>query len=261
MYSSKLVHKGYVSDNAYLHKGDLYKDPVANPFRAGEKTKKGDGEDEKKEKPFMTALVARNSENGNFAKLRYVPPFAKKTTLEAGERENLPDTIKYITTQPLDQRKRGFGTKDANKRDEFCNDIRTEQYRETLRKEKLLNAESSDVLQMKLTKMLEDRETMRESMRRSGASDDMSLTSKYSQKIHQYDIGRSRVTEFDPRSTKDTYYRFEDTRGRFVGECSQPVSYDIGDSAWSVHYRPPQFGGHSEVKNFFDKSHLGSTAR
>lgn len=190
-----------------------------------------------------------------------MPPHAKKTTLEPGEREDLPDTIKYITTQPLDQRKKGFGTKDANKRDEFCNDIRTEQYRETLRKEKSLNAESSEVLQMKLTKMLDERNTLRESLRKSGALDDMSLTSKYSQKVHTYDIGRTRVTEFDPRSTKDQYYHFDGTHGRFVGEGPKPVSYDIGDNAWSVHYRPPQYGGRSEVKNFYDKSHLGSIAR
>jgi hypothetical protein len=56
MYSTKLVHKNMMSDNAYLHKGDLYRDPVPNPFRQGTKTKKGDGEEEKKEKPFMTAV-------------------------------------------------------------------------------------------------------------------------------------------------------------------------------------------------------------
>lgn len=205
-------------------------------------------------------MVARNAENGNFGKLQYQPPFAKKTTLEPGEREDLPDTIKYITTQPLDQRKKGFGTKDANKRDEFCNDIRTEQYRETLRKEKELNAESSEVLQMKLTKMLENRDTMRASMR-SGALDDMGATNKYSQKIHQYDIGRTRVTDFNPRATKDSFYRFDSTHGRYVGETTKPVSYEVGDGAWSVHYRPPQHGGKSEVKNFYDKSHLGTTAR
>lgn len=56
MYSTKLVHKSMVSDNAYLHKGDTYHDPVANPFRSAPKAKKGDGEEEKKEKPFMTAV-------------------------------------------------------------------------------------------------------------------------------------------------------------------------------------------------------------
>lgn len=57
MYSSKLVHKNMVTDNAYLHKGDLYRDPVANPFRTGNKTKgKSGDEEEKKEKPFMTAV-------------------------------------------------------------------------------------------------------------------------------------------------------------------------------------------------------------
>jgi hypothetical protein len=30
----------------------------------------------------------------------------------------------------------------------------------------------------------------------------------------------------------------------------------VGDSAWSLTYKPPSHGGKSEVKNFFDKSHL-----
>jgi len=55
--------------------------------------------------------------------------------------------------------------------------------------------------------------------------------------------------------------KYDSTHGRFTGEGSKPVSYDIGDSAWSVHYKPPVYGGRSEVKNFYDKSHLGSTAR
>lgn len=204
-------------------------------------------------------MVARNAENGNFVKLQYVPPYSKKTTLEPGEREDIPDTIKYITTQPLDQRKKGFGTKDANKRDEFCNDIRTEQYRETLRKEKELNAESSEVIQMKLTKMLSERDTLRASIK-SGTLDDMAQ-SKYSQKIHQYDVGRNRLTDFNPRSTKDTFYHFDSEHGRYVGDGPKPISYEIGDNAWSVHYRPPQHGGKSEVRNFYDKSHLGTTVR
>ena len=35
----------------------------------------------------------------------------------------------YIKTQPLDTRKKGFGSKDASKRGEFSSFIRTEQYR------------------------------------------------------------------------------------------------------------------------------------
>lgn len=56
MYSTKLLHKNMMSNNAYLHKGDVYRDPQLNPFRQSSKPKKGDGDDEKKEKPFMTAV-------------------------------------------------------------------------------------------------------------------------------------------------------------------------------------------------------------
>lgn len=192
--------------------------------------------------------------------MKYVPPYAKKTTLEAGEREDIPDTIKYITTQPLDQRKNGFGTKDANKRDEFCNDIRAEQYREILRKEKMMSGESAEVIQQRLTKMLEDRDKFNATLH-TGSHDDAGATGfSYSQRVRQYDIGRTRVTPFDPRSTKDAYYQFEHTRPKRFGDGPKPISYDIGDAAWTTTYRPPQHGGKSEVKNFYDKSHLNVTS-
>lgn len=47
----------------------------------------------------------------------------------------------YVTDQPLAGRKLGFGMRDVMKRDEFCNSIRTEQYRDTLRAEqRIMNA-------------------------------------------------------------------------------------------------------------------------
>ncbi len=54
-----------------------------------------------------------NEENGYFT----------KTVYKAG---GYSDAIRYVTTQPLDSRKKGFGTKDAKRRDEFSNAIRTE---------------------------------------------------------------------------------------------------------------------------------------
>jgi hypothetical protein len=203
-------------------------------------------------------LVARNSENGNFAKLKYVPPFAKKTTLEPGEqRENIADTIKYISTQPLDQRKKGFGTRDANRRDEFCNDIRTEQYRETLRKEKSLNAESADVIQEKLAKLMGDKSKF-DTMFKSGSMDDSQ--SLYGTRVRQFDIGRTRITPFDPKSTKDTFYKFGNTEQKRFGETPKPASTEVGGAAWEVTYKPPTYGGRSEVKNFYDKSHLNTSS-
>lgn len=181
-------------------------------------------------------MIPQNAENGNFAKLTYVA-------------EGYSDSIKYKDTQPLDARKRGFGTRDANKRDEFTNVIATERYRETLHKEKLLTAESPEALNAKLTKLLADR----------AASDSQSMTKSKAfrtERVHQYDIGRTRTTEFDPKSIKDNFYRFDNDYGKEFGGTNKPVSADIGESAWNCHYKPPSFGGKSEVKNFYDKSHL-----
>ena len=44
--------------------------------------------------------------------------------------------VKYLQTQPPDKRRKAFGSGDAFKSDEFTNAIRTETYREQLKKEK-----------------------------------------------------------------------------------------------------------------------------
>jgi hypothetical protein len=163
------------------------------------------------------------------------------------------DQINYKDTQPVDQRKKGFGTRDAHKRDEFSNVIATERYRETLRKEKLLTAESPEAINVKLTKLLADRAA-------ADSNSTLSLTHSNSfrtQKVTQYDIGRNRTTDFNPKAIKDTFYRFNDDQGREFGSSNyKPVNTDIGADAWNVQYKPPSFGGKSEVKNFYDKSHL-----
>jgi hypothetical protein len=43
------------------------------------------------------------------------------------------DSLGYLKTTPLDARKRGFGSRLPNVRDEFTKHIRTEQYRETVK--------------------------------------------------------------------------------------------------------------------------------
>lgn len=83
----------------------------------------------------------------------------------------------------------------------------------------------------------------------------------YSETCHQYDIGRNRITSFDPKSIKDTYYKFRDEVPKRFGDTVKPISTDVGSSAWEVEYSPPSFGGKSLVKNFFDKSHLSVSHR
>lgn len=77
----------------------------------------------------------------------------------------------------------------------------------------------------------------------------------FADQVPQYDLGRERVTEFDPKAGRDTYYKFNHEHGKKLG-MYRPVSVEVGCNAWSVTYRPPANGGKSEVSKFFDKSHL-----
>jgi len=191
--------------------------------------------------PFcVLQQVPKNAENGNFSKIEY----------NAG---NYREGNLYIESQPLDGRKKGFGSRDAHRRDEFSNSVRTEQYRAQLVKELQVNEKDAPRLLAELNRLKADRD----------GEPDMTLTKKrghplndtYSSFVPQYDIGRTRVTEFDPKSIKDTYYKFDTNLDKRYGP-SVPTSHTIGDSAWDLQYKPPKFSGKSEVRNFFDKSHL-----
>ncbi len=77
----------------------------------------------------------------------------------------------------------------------------------------------------------------------------------YDTSVPQYDIGRTRVTQFNPKSIKDTYYQFDGKRERRLGPY-MPESCSVGLTAWDHEYKPPANGGKAETKNFYDKSHL-----
>jgi hypothetical protein len=196
-------------------------------------------------------MMPQNGENGHFGKLNY----SGGGYLEA---------TRYINAQPLDSRKKGFGSHDAKRRDEFANANRTEQFRATIAKESIVMAKSSENLQQTLSRLLEERALSQTSKGETGmgtmSSSTLSGTSdfSYSSRVPQYDIGRARVTPFDPRSIKDTYYRFSGDRPKRLGDY-KPTSTDLGDGAWEVNYKPPTFGGRSETKNFLDNSHLATS--
>lgn len=231
MYSTKLVHKNTVDGNAYITIGDPYFDPKENPFRQGKNTEKI---------PFRTKMKPVNEENGYFS----------KSTYKSG---GYSESIKYITTQPLESRKKGFGTKDAHRRDEFSNTNRTEQYRETLRKETELMNQRSGHLQEELEELMKSRATSAPIFDNTISSDSADFS--YDSHVSSYDIGRTRNTPFDPRGIKDTFYKFNSTRDKRLG-LFRASSSDIGNDAWNIAYKPPSHGGKSEVRNFFDKSHL-----
>lgn len=170
-----------------------------------------------------------NAENGNFGKLTYAPSVFKETNM-------------YLATQPLDKRSKGFGSKDASRRDEFTSSIRTEQYRQSIRKE-MQHFNHTDALPS-------------DTLERAQSAPNMLLSASGTLRRETlYDIGRTKVTEFDPKSTKDRFYKSSTDRERKLG-LYQPTSTIIGQSAWNTEYKPPSHGAASLVKNFFDNSHI-----
>lgn len=136
----------------------------------------------------------------------------------------------------------GFGSKDASKRDEFSNAMRTEQYRDTLRREQRITTKQTE---RDLQKLEELKKRMDETMPRVEPG----------RRQLQYDIGRTVTTDFDPKKRSDSYYKFNADTGKRMGN-SRPVSADYGDGAWNVRAKNPQFGGVSATRTFYDKSHL-----
>jgi hypothetical protein len=163
-----------------------------------------------------------NAENGNFGKLTYAPSVFKESNM-------------YLTTQPLDKRAKGFGSKDASRRDEFTSSIRTEQYRQSIRKESQ-NFQHTEALP---EDTLERAQTAPPKMLLSASGTLRRET--------LYDIGRTKVTDFDPRATKDRWYRSTTERERQLGPY-QPSSTVIGQAAWNTEYKPPSHGAASLVK-------------
>lgn len=185
-----------------------------------------------KQKQFSIPQHPINAETGYFSKLTYAGnPY---TT-----------AIPYVQTQPLEKRKKGFGTGDAFKSDEFTNAIRTEQYRETLKKEHHLHTKHRSPEEDD-RKVQQYQETQRARQEAAGST-------------FLYDVGRTRVTEFDPRKSRDTHYSFDSAKGMDRGGY-RPTSQNIGDGAWDFEYKPPSSGVHSSVSRFFDNGHLQSTS-
>lgn len=158
----------------------------------------------------------------------------------------LQDNTMYVKTQPIDQRKSGFGSKDASRRDEFMSHIRTEQYRETLTKEmdivdkqKALQGDNGHFEEL-------------EELNKNRKFPDGLEETKY-----LYDIGRTQNTEFNQKSHRDTFYtmrignsQYKRNNGPFM-----LTSEAIGVGAEDVSNNRPTPKGAS-TRQFYDRSHL-----
>lgn len=211
MYSSKTVNKNIIKES-YITIGDVYTGkPRPQPDRF-------------KGKQLQTKPPLNTSGGVGY--------FSKKTYENPGP---ILDTTNYKKTQPLDNRKKAFGSNDASRRDEFTNTISTEQYREALR-----------------------REAKDEKIDSIGALEaELAVTTRKASK-HLFDVGRKQVTEFNPKSHRDTYYSIKADRQRDAGPYNLS-SANIGDGTNEPGaVEKPVYGHVRKTKEFFDKSHLST---
>lgn len=221
MYSTKVLNKNIVP--SYLTIGDPYRDPHMI-----------EGTNSRHKGKQLQANPPKNTCDGSGY-------FHKKTYAS----DPLQDKTMYLTTQPIDQRKAGFGSKDASRRDEFMSHVRTEQYRETLDTE---------------MRILE-KQKKNEPAGQFEALDELNRARTFPEGLQEtkylYDIGRSQNTEFNQKSHRDTFYtmrvgnsQYKRNNGPFMLS-----SEAVGLGADDVSGNKPTPKGAS-TKQFFDHSHL-----
>lgn len=230
MYSDKFFHPRMQTDGGrYITIGDPYKE-VSHDIPA-----------RWKKKQMQAPMYPQNSGGGYFGLMGkafdYMP-------------DRYVEQLPYGKREPYDQRKLGFGTHDASKRDEFTQRIRTEQYRDLLKREKRLMDKHGGHIDARIKaahKKLAEQAKLDEEERKKANLDAPK---------HLYDIGRSRETKFDPKQSRDRFYNARKAR---VGEMRRggwrSASQEIGVGAWA-QARTEHFGRSHATRSFYSNSHL-----
>lgn len=225
MYNTKFTHPKIIDitgkqDTRYITVGDNY---VDGAIKVPDRWKK---------KQFESNSYPELAGRGCFGKFAY-------------QGEPYKDMERYVETQPPEGRKKGFGSRDAKRRDEFSNTVRTEQLRESMRAEMRIVEEHRDPereaeLQAKIASL-----EAKEAEKRRGT--------------YLYDIGRSKTTQFNERTVKDAHYDF---KSRFRGDVEKNMgpyltsSQTVGANAWNANYSEKRRSCVHATKTFYDYSHL-----
>ncbi|CAK4085149.1 unnamed protein product [Aphanomyces euteiches] len=226
MYRTRELNKNIAK--SYLSVGDPYRDPHIIEGKS----------DRHKSKQFQTVPPKDTCDGSGY--------FEKKTYSS----DPLQDGVMYLKTQPPSDRKAGFGTKDASRRDEFMSHVRTEQYRETLAREEHISQ-----------KGIQKQKTLQENG--DDDPDELDLHEKHhfpeglKETKFLYDIGRSQTTEFNQKSHRDTFYTLRTGNSQFRRNNGHFVlsSEAVGVGAHKVQ----NDGTHARnacTKQFYDHSHL-----
>eukprot|EP00753_Platysulcus_tardus_P001089 PLAT11041.1.p2 GENE.PLAT11041.1~~PLAT11041.1.p2 ORF type:complete len:240 (-),score=105.82 PLAT11041.1:140-859(-) len=235
MYSTKELYPKKC--DSYITIGDDYDKPKSKLSRHTAKQ-------------FQTAPPKKGPHHGLFGKEEY-----------KYSHEEYADGHSYLEREGGKDRRVGFGSRDFSKRDEFMHHIRTQQWRETLKKEmRLASTALAGEAAAEEAKEPEPalRETKRERRRRLRAE---AATRDYTETVTRrlYDIGRGTGDGTTPvcnKCPRDTFfckhrggYRERRTGGLFLS------SRDIGFSDDEVTEKP-EFGRKGVTREFYDSGHL-----
>ena len=236
MYADKFIHKNLQCENGrYVTIGDPYRgDKDVRPPRW-------------RAKQMAVVHHPENAGGGYFGLMGrafdYMP-------------DKYVEQLPYAKTQPFADRKNGFGTRDASKRDEFTQRIRTEQYRDLLKREMRtlgratkLNEETQARIDAMVQQQKEEAIKGDEERQRAGLDAPK----------HLYDIGRSRNTPFDPHMHADRFYNTHQARSREKRRgANRTASMDIGEGAWQISSTAQQ-STHARshaTRTFYNRGHI-----
>jgi len=115
--------------------------------------------------------------------------------------EKYIDRTRYLQTQPPDQRKKGFGSNDAHRRDEFTLDIETEKWRERIGTEMMFAEKFAARAEAEMSQEEKDRLTALENQ---GKEPRWTHGPKY-----LFDLGKEATggtTPYEMKDARDTWY-------------------------------------------------------
>ena len=248
MYSSNPIHKNK-HDTSYITIGDPY-DRIPskkdrNPRYFG--------------KQFTTV----------FPKKGQIPSKVCFGEMKMGPQGKFLAEPLYITAQPADKRRLGFGSHDATRRDEFSNTVRTRQLREALSQEKstfqrsLLKGAAPNPNRLKNTYQAQIDSIEEEIARLEKKT---GLDTRVNNEVNRrdvapteylYDIGRNRNTEFNPKITGDRFYVPDIKREKSYGKTHTTTQrHGMQEGCETKIDRKAQFVYVHSTDAFYDCTHL-----
>jgi len=199
-----------------------------------------------RDKQFQTKPLLKGQTVGCFDTFKY-------------STDDYQDNCKYITSEPPNQRKNGFGSGDARRRDEFSKDVRARQWREKLKAENiyaqtaLRNFRANTAKPMSRTEIQTKRQ--REYREKYGTNVDMFQTQV---PWNLYDIGKDCTTPICNKCPREKFY-CPHRIGRGASTLRRPGTAPTSAETYGDFVTPaekPKFGVVSEHKSFYDNSHL-----